>query len=391
VPDSPASVISYHSGRATEGIAMSMIFDRYLMRRFLHVYFILFLSMYGLFVIIDGFTNIDDFSEGQGTGAMLQSMATHYLFQSVVFFDLIGSILAVTAVMVVFALLQKSSEILPILAAGIPMTRLLRPVVYGMGVLTLGIVINQEVVLPRISHFLEAPRGQKATGDKSVEPVYDHQTQILITGRSLFVREQRMEQATFVLPIGEVAAELTNIRAKNARWFSKTPDREAGWLLEGAIPKFSDIHLTAGGVTHVLPTEKPDEIFIVTGVSFDQLYSRHSSYKYLSTLDLIRRIKNPSDIVSIKAQVMHLHTRLVRPLLNLACVFIAVPLIVRRESRSLITSFALCSVVLGAMLALLQLCAYLGQVNLLRADVAAWLPIIACGTVGAWVSGLMQT
>lgn len=370
---------------------MSMIFDRYLMRRFLHVYFILFLSMYGLFVIIDGFTNIDDFSEGQGTGAMLQSMATHYLFQSVVFFDLIGSILAVTAVMVVFALLQKSSEILPILAAGIPMTRLLRPVVYGMGVLTLGIVLNQEVVLPRISHFLEAPRGQKATGDKSVEPVYDHQTQILITGRSLFVREQRMEQATFVLPIGEVAAELTNIRAKNARWFPKTADREAGWLLEGAIPKFSDIHLTAGGVTHVLPTEKPDEIFIVTGVSFDQLYSRHSSYKYLSTLDLIRRIKNPSDIVSIKAQVMHLHTRLVRPLLNLACVFIAVPLIVRRESRSLITSFALCSVVLGAMLALLQLCAYLGQVNLLRADVAAWLPIIACGTVGAWVSDLMQT
>lgn len=370
---------------------MSMIFDRYLMWRFLHVFVILFLTMYGLFVIIDGFTNLDDFGEGQSTAEMLKSMSVHYLFQSVLFFDLIGSILAVTAVMVVFALLQKHSEILPILAAGVPMTRLLRPVVVGMGFLTVGVVVNQEVVLPRIAHYLEAPRGQKASGDKSVEPVYDHQTQILITGRSLFVREKRMEQAKFVLPVREVAVELTTLRARQARWKPETPTRPAGWLLEGVNPKFDDVRLTDAGAKLVLRTDKPDEIFVITGVSFDQLYSRHSSYKYLSTPDLLRRIRNPSDVVSIKAQVMHLHTRLVRPFLNLACVFIAVPLIVRRESRSLIGSFALCSVVLGAMLGLLQLCAYLGQANLIRADFAAWLPIIACGTVGAWVMGVMQT
>ena len=36
-------------------------FDRYLLKRYWHVYFITFLALFGLYVIIDAFSNADDF------------------------------------------------------------------------------------------------------------------------------------------------------------------------------------------------------------------------------------------------------------------------------------------------------------------------------------------
>lgn len=372
---------------------MPTTLDLYLLRRFLHIFVILFLSMYGLYVIIDGFTNIDDFQEGQKNAlATIQSMAAFYFFQTSLFFDLIGSIIAVTAVMVVFALLHKHCEVLPVLAAGIPARRLLWPVTGGVLLVTLGVILNQELVLPRIAQHLEAPRGAKDTGDKEAEPVYDFRTHILISGKEMYLTDRRMTQAKFVLPVRDVAADLTTLKAAEATYFAKSSDRAAGWLLKGISPTLAHIQLTEPGREIVLATERADEAYIVTDVGFDQLYSKNSSYKYLSTLDLIQRIRNPTfDVISVKQQVMHLHTRLVRPFVNISCIFAAVPLIIRRESRSLLISFAMCAGVMGALLGLLQLCQYLGQANLIPADLAAWAPVIACSAVAGWVYGYMQT
>ena len=198
-------------------------------------------------------------------------------------------------------------------------------------------------------------------------------------------------QAKFVLPANDVAQDLTTLRAQEAVWTPSAKEGESGWLLKGASPSFAELKLTESGQSIVRGTANENEVFIATDVSFEQLYNKHSSYKYLSTPQLIRSIRNPTDLISVRGQMLHLHMRLVKPLLNLACVFIAVPLIVRKESRSLITSFALCSVILGVMLGGLQLSTILGQANLIQVDLAAWAPVIACGTVGAWVSGLMQT
>ena len=54
-------------------------FDLHLLRRFLHTYVILFVTLFGLYVVIDGFTNVDGFQEGgAGTSQVLRRMATYY-------------------------------------------------------------------------------------------------------------------------------------------------------------------------------------------------------------------------------------------------------------------------------------------------------------------------
>ena len=133
-------------------------------------------------------------------------------------------------------------------------------------------------------------------------------------------------------------------------------------------------------------------MFVVSDVGSDQLYNRTKNYKYASTPELIRRISKPSGgFVSVPAQSLHLHERLMRPFINLFAVLVAVPLIVRRESTGLVTNLALCTGVLGLVFGATQLFHYVGSANLLACDLAAWGPVVLGGTLSAWLSGIVQT
>ena len=107
------------------------LFDRYLLRRFLSVFLILFLSTFGLFTVIDGFTNMDEFQSTGDLSDALQRIGEYYFLQTSIFLEMVGAILSIVSAMVVFAMLQKHSEIHPILAAGIPTYRLAVPILLG--------------------------------------------------------------------------------------------------------------------------------------------------------------------------------------------------------------------------------------------------------------------
>lgn len=372
---------------------MPTTFDRYLLRRYLHVFAILLVSVYGLYVVIDGFTNIDEFQEKSDDSlVVVQKMTTYYFYQFSAFFDMVGAILSATAVIVVFGLLQKNSEIAPILAAGVPTFRLVRPFLFGTILVNCLILANQEYVIPSIAHILQAERTQSGDSGKDVEPIYDYETHIRIDGKQLFVEDERLKGANFVLPVPEIAIDLTTLNAQQATYHKATEDQPAGWHLQDVTPTFSELSLTTVGQRIVLPSENPQDIFVVTDVSFDQLSNRNTAYKYVGTQELIRRIRNPAfGTASVQAQIIHLHSRLVTPIANVLCIFVAVPLILRKESRGLVTNMAICAGVLGVLYALTEGFLYCGRVNWIPADLAAWCSPIVTGSLGAWLHDITQT
>lgn len=371
---------------------MFTTFDRYLLRRYLHTFCIVLVSTYGLFVVIDGFTNVDGFQEGQEDAwATFQWMALYYAYQSTLFFDLTGAIVSAIAVMVVFGLLQKHSEIQPILAAGVPTYRLLLPFVLGTLVVNTLLVANQELVIPRIAHQLQAPRSLKADGGKEVEPIYDENT-ICIDGQNISFADRRMHGAEFILPVPGIVAELTTLKASEAAYVDRAGDRPAGWLLKDVSPPHDQLSLTphGRGIVHAIPDT--NNVFVISSVTFDHLYNRNRGYRYASTPELIDRVRRPSfGNVTVRAQVLHLHSRFVTPLANIVVLFVAVPLLLRRESRSLIGNMAGCAAVLAALYAGSQFFLYLGRANLIAPEVAVWAPVIGGGMLGAWLSGIAQT
>jgi lipopolysaccharide export system permease protein len=367
-------------------------FDRYLLRRYLHVFLVFLLSTFGLFVVIDGFSNVDGFQEDKTNATdVMARMADYYLYRSSQFFDMVGPILSVIAVMVVFAMLYKNSELHPLLAAGVPTYRLVVPLLVGTAIITSLLMVNREFVIPRIAHHLRAPRNEEKAKTEDVQPMYDHASKIWIGGAELVRGTNRLKEAEFVLPPG-IANDLTPVRSPIATFHKEAKNRPAGWLLHDVQPRRSALHLSEAGekVLHAMPNE--DQLFIATDVSFDQLSNRGQSFSYASTTELVRRVQNPSyGNSSVRSLALHVHSRLMQPMMGFILVFLAIPLIVRKEGRGLVSNIALCTGVMGAMFGVTQLGMYLGKVSLISPSLAAGAPLIISGTLAAWLSDAAQS
>ena len=372
---------------------MQTTFDNYLLRRFLSVYLILLVSTFGLYVVIDGFTNVDEFEHGrEDIAAVVISVAIYYAYQSSVFFDLIGSMLAVTAVMVVVALMLRQGELHPILAAGVPTRRLIRPIIIGTTLVTVAVLLNRELVIPEIGHIVQAPRRSDKASTRALEPVYDHATHLCITGGDLHLSDRTLLNAEFVLRTPQLAEKLTKLSSHRATFYRAHKDRPAGWLLRDVVPKRNSLSLTPKGKQIVKGVPDPNDVFVITDLSFNQLCSRSQNVQYASTTELVRRIRNPTfGTASVRGLVLNLHVRLMQPFINLTAAVLAVPLIVRRESFGLIVNLAVCSIVLGAVYIAMEVSFYMGRANIIDPALAAWTPVILSGTLSAWFFERMQT
>ncbi len=366
-----------------------------MLRQFFFIFWVGFVATWGLFFVFDAFANIDGFqkrSEGQGTGILLTKMAEYYFFQSFLFFDRVGSVLIVVAVMVIFTQLQRHREIHPLLAAGVPTYRLLVPFLIGTLAIIALLFVNQELFIPRIVDRLNTPRGVDESYARKVDPIRDFTTNIEIGGKQLQFGKHMLREAVFVLPVPHITYELTTLRAREAFYRPQKRGHPSGWLLRGVKPRFNEVNLTATGKRYVIPQSNLDDIFIITNISFDQLCNRSTSFRLLSTRELVRRIKTPVyATASVQGLILHLHERATRPLVCLISVFLTLPLIVRKESSGLFANVATCTVILMFIFAMVQGFLYLGKVNFISPAFAAWAPVIVSGSLGTWLFDSVQT
>jgi lipopolysaccharide export system permease protein len=269
---------------------------------------------------------------------------------------------------------------------------LARPILGGTLLINLILIGNQELLIPQIANDLQLRPGQDASSSDKIQPVYDHSTNILIASGQIFPRALKLTKGEFVLPATEIASDLTRIQSAEAVYENDGPEGRSGWMLSDAKPQFDEISLTPLGRDTVFPGPTPGEMFIATDISFQELLNRNKSFTYLSTLQLLERVKNPAyGILSARTQSLHLHTRFSTPILNVLIVLLIVPLIVRRESRGILTNLALSVFAILFMLVIGQVFQYCGSASILPLDLAAWGPVIVCGTASAWCSEFVRT
>lgn len=383
------------SSTRAKGLSRLLTFDRYLLRSFAHVFATCYLALFGLMVVIDLLENLDDFlarNRDGGIVGLARSIGEFYAVQTIFFFDRAGPALLVISVMVVLILFQRSGELHPLLAAGIPMYRVLLPIVGAGAVVSSALALNQEMVIPRFAHAAYAARGGGDSAAVRVESIYDNASRISIDGRNLRMAERTIEQAEFVLPAPSIASDLTILKAERAVHCPAARGRAAGWKLSGVQPRYRDLELTEAGLKIIHPGENDDEAYVVTAVTCDQLYKRGSSYALLSTRELMDRIRSPAfGAETVHRLIVHLHGRFVQPLLNVIMVLLIIPLMVRRESPGLVVDSALCAVVLAVFFGSVYAGGYLGQSHAVAPDLAAWLPVVVGGSLSAWFSGVVRT
>ena len=375
-----------------------MTYDRYLLKNFLHTYGVCFVATFGLVVVIDLFENLDEMFElngDQGLLSLFGLIATLNGYRSILFLDRTRPVLTVISVMTVLILLQRSGELHPLLAAGIPMYRIFRPIIFASVAFNVVLMFNQEVLVPRVAFLEHELRHKNDPSQSEVESLTDHSTRISIDGDRVNVAEKTITRPSFVLPARSLAHDLTVLEAESAKFLPAKPHQPSGWLLRNMInPAVEDIPaaLTEKGRELVKVQRNGRDVFVVSAITCDQLFQRSSSFTSLSTPELLARIRcSAFGLISVHRLVLYLHSRFLQPIMNVIAVLLTIPLMVRRESPGLVADSSLCGFVLALVFGITQGFQSLGASHVIPPDLAAWGPVIIGGSLSAWLSGVIRT
>src|SRR5438309_10801068 len=99
---------------------MLTLMDRQMVVSYVKAYLICLVSMMGLFIVVDLFTNLDNFTEGkQGFEEVMQHILRYYGMKTTQIFDRLCEAIVLLAAMFTVALMQRNTALLPLLSAGV--------------------------------------------------------------------------------------------------------------------------------------------------------------------------------------------------------------------------------------------------------------------------------
>ncbi len=361
-----------------------LIIDRYLLRQFFGTLAICFASLMGLYVVFDVFTNLEEFIRcGEKAGGTLRLIASYYGYQTLAVFDRTSAVLALIAAVVTVAWLQRHNEMTALMAAGVPRVRIIRPLLCAAVGVSVLAAANREVLTPRLIDKL-ARQPQDLLGDKGQEmhPQRDRLTNVVIHGKATYADQQRIEEPAFQMPrsLDRYGPQLT---AKQAYYCRARSDRPPGYLLDEVtepkgLERRSSLYLDGKPVL-ITPADadwlKPNQCFLVSDVSFEQLTGGRGLRQFGSLPQLIAALRNPSFDFGAELRVA-VHARLVQPLLDITLFMLGLPLVASRQNRNIFIAVGMCLLVVSTVSAVVIGAQYLGTVCLISPAMAAWLPLM---------------
>ena len=365
--------------------------DRYLLRQFLWVLFILLTSFLGLYVVADMVNNYDELAgHAAKHGGLIRVVGSYYAQRALQFLDITSSLLIVLAAMFTVAAFRRHNEMTALQAAGISKGRIVRPILLAGILITLVATANRELLIPRFRQQLSYNAQDLASEHvRDIRPVYDNQTDILLSGQGVILRSREIDRPTFFLPRGldHYGRQLT---AQRARYQAADANHAAGYLLTDVqqptdIAQQPSLKLGQQAVVitpHDAQWLQEKECFVVSQVDFEQLAGGRGGRQYASTWELISALRNPSLDYGTGVRVQ-IHSRLVQPFMDMLLLLLGLPLVLSRDNRNPLLAAALSVLVVGLFMGITMACHYLGENLTISPALAAWIPLLVFVPVAA--------
>jgi lipopolysaccharide export system permease protein len=359
--------------------------DRYLVQVYAKVLVVTFTSLVGLYVVVDIANNFDEFWT-YGNHRFVESLkviAAYYMPRLLQFFDQTSGLLAMLAAAFVLTGISRTNELTALMAAGISPARIIRPLLAASLLVAALAAANRELALPQVRDALSR-NAQDWQGDtaRKCTPKYDNQTDVLISAQSTYANQKRLSAPKFGLPAA-FSSWGRQIAAENAYYLAATAEHPAGFLLSGVKQPANLAALASRSLEGRLvlfspadtPWLKPGDCFVASIVTFEQLALGNAWQQNLSTNELVSGLR--AQTIEPGAGIrLTLHSRFVRPLLDLSLVLLGIPLVMSRGSRNIFVA-AVVGICLGLVVLVVdQAAGALGRAYLVSASLAAWLPVL---------------
>nr|WP_303652473.1 LptF/LptG family permease [Paludisphaera mucosa] len=386
--------------------------DRQRFWAFFKAYVTCYVSFVGLWIVLDAFSNVDEFTKRTvGFGQLMSAMGRYYLVRQAEYFDKLGGVISMMAAIFTVTWMQRANEQLAMLAAGVSTHRIIRPVIISSIIVSFFSIANQEFIIPRYAEELQKSHADDGTSAVIVQTTPYDSRLLMFSGRKADRAHRTiLERFNVTVPI-QVFGATREIEGDEATYIPQdhpTAPLRGGWLVRGAkiSPPVPEEELTRPDSIVVkvadpkgfpppvgdAATHSGDLVFVHTSLSFDVMIRKSSWYQYGTMYELVNGLVDPStdrhDRVSIEGTI---HARALRPFLALTLMFMSLPLVLGGYGRNMFINlgFALgnSAVFYGAGI----VCQYLGGDGVLSPALAAWMPLFIFGMLATYRWGQIRT
>ncbi len=355
------------------------ILDRYVIRNMLLNYAVIFAIFVGLRIVVDLFTEIDEFTESLlPVRQVVQNMLSYYGYHLFQYYQEFSGPIVVFAALFTLFRIRRANETVIILSSGISLYRLLWPIVLVGILLNALLIVNQELIIPRIADKL-IRKQENAAGDRiMLVALQNDQSNTLLLG-NLDPSHNTMSDA-FLIRRDDLG-RMTHLQyALKAQWDSQ----QKAWIMKDADSLQT---LLAGKAPQVVKTD----VVYPTDLSPRELALRNSStyLRFQSTSRLVAMSKQ--DYIQQRMGTtleMEKHFRFTNPIINVIILLLAAPLIVSREPKSVFMQMLKgLAVIVGAF----GLAFAAQQLGAEKPLLAAWLPVFMFGPLAVLILDAVKT
>lgn len=359
------------------------IVDRYLCSVFVKTLLVCFLSFSGLFTVLHLFSNIDEFNMIAGKVGWSTVFQEFYLPRMAELFDKSAGILILFAAVFSVSLLQRRREMTALEAAGLTKLRILRPV-FVLAFILIGLTIaNRELLIPRLKmQLVRTPQswGEKGKTDMSVQTDINNVT---VQGDDFYFASQRISDVQVELPYDATPATAP-LHAQSGFLRKAEEWRPAGLLLDVVTSNMSSLSDSIKDANGEILVYTPAnctwltdrQLFVSCDFSKDQIAYGKTLGQYQSTSELVQNANKPKRW-STRSEYVAIHTRLIRPILDVTLLLLGLPLVIGGIERNVFVSAGICFGIVGLVQLTTLVCYSLGASSLIRpAALAAWAPVL---------------
>jgi lipopolysaccharide export system permease protein len=366
------------------------LLDRVMIVSYVKAYVICLVSLLSLYVVIDLFTNLDDFAqESHNVLVVLQAAGSYYGYRITQIFDRMCEAIVLMAATFTVAWMQRNNELLPLLSAGVPTRRVVRPVLVGTVLMLVLGVANQEMLMPRIAGELLKDRSDPQNKRSvQVTPAYDANG-VHFDG-VLAQRDVRVIKGLFCTIPDNLANGLVHLTAREARYLPPVEGDpvSGGFLLADTTSTSVEGQPSIPGLLEKLDTGR---YFLRTKeVDFDTL-TRDRNWSVFASTWQLRELLSKTEGRRLNAVAVQFHMRLTRPILGFLLVYLGLAVILRDQNRHVFISAGLCLVMCAVFFAAVFACKQLGDNDYVSPALAAWLPVLGFGPVAVTMYDAIHT
>lgn len=361
---------------------MSVI-DRYVAGGFLRSYLILLAVGVGLYVVSDLLVNLDEFTENRSltVGQILLAMADFYGHNLPLYFAQLGGPVMAFAAAFTVAMMLRNNEMTALVAAGMPLQRLLAPLL-GCSVLLVALwMLNREYVLPafasKIVRHHDDLTGLREAGISFARDDHD----ALLTARRIHLQPGRLEQVVIVEPPGRggrvIQADAAVYDPQRRTWRLETGRR----LLEGqSTPD--------GGPLRGLEREPVAE-YPFTLTPAELVMRQTAEWAGMLSLRQMNALLKSRNLPNLAVVRMQRHMWLTQPLLQWLLLALTLPFFLTREPTNVLAAGGKALLLAGTFFGVTFVSQ--GMLSTGWAALLAWTPILLFGPVAVVLLAEVKT